>query len=505
MMKLNTERMENLVGRLLDGLGGRDAVLAARTQRTRATGRRNHPGWGVTPDRPELVAEFRFDLTEDLTEPQYELHLAGPTHLVPVDLDYTETSNGTDGWLTGVDFMFDPRAVDRPIPAWRVAARQRHLDLTSPLRLARKLLTEPSTVDGDAIVLSETGRPPVRIHLAEDDTIASVVVIEDHSPRGDSKVEIRFGRYGAVGRLRLPYQVEISVDGVVVHEETRFRMVVEEATAEYRIVNDHSAPVPSPSPEQLDFAWRSTEWIMTYVLSGVRFYFDLQTAPVETASVAPGVKVVVGPSHNIMVVELPDSVVAVDSPMYSRYTSQALQEVRNAFPGKPLRYVVGTHFHYDHIGGIREFVAEGNVTVVSGAPSAGFFDAILRAEHSVVPDRLQTTPRPFTIHPVEDQLVLPMADGGNLEVHRIVTDHSEDTLVVYLSGPRILFESDLWNATPSAPEPFSFRGRLPVQLVEAVSALGLDVDTVVSGHNGTDGTTSTCTAPYEYLLRTAGR
>jgi hypothetical protein len=60
---------------------------------------------------------------------------------VPAELDYVEAGNGSVGHVTGIDFMFDPRLVDVAIPSWRVAARVRHLDMTSPLRLARKLLS----------------------------------------------------------------------------------------------------------------------------------------------------------------------------------------------------------------------------------------------------------------------------------------------------------------------------------------------------------------------------
>jgi hypothetical protein len=126
--------------RWIQALGGRAAVERAAVQRTRATGSRHHPGWGPVPDEPELVAEFLFDLVEDLDAARYRLQLSGPTHLVPVNLDYTEIGDGLAGHVVGVDFMFDPRPVDMPIPSWRVAARQRHIDLTSPLRIARKTL-----------------------------------------------------------------------------------------------------------------------------------------------------------------------------------------------------------------------------------------------------------------------------------------------------------------------------------------------------------------------------
>jgi glyoxylase-like metal-dependent hydrolase (beta-lactamase superfamily II) len=245
---------------------------------------------------------------------------------------------------------------------------------------------------------------------------------------------------------------------------------------------------------------------MTYILSGVRFYFDLQTAPAETAaaSVADGVKIIVGPSHNIMVVEMPDFIVAVDAPLYARYTVGALEQVRGAFPGKPLRYVVATHFHYDHIGGIREFAAEGGVTILCGDKTVSFFEAILRGDHSINPDRLQQNPVPVTVQGVKDKLLLPTAQGGRLEVHQIATDHSEDTLIVYVSGASVVFESDLWNATPTPPKPFSYRGRLAAQLCQAIEERRLNVDTIVSGHRGTDGKTWSYMAPYAYLRRAAG-
>jgi glyoxylase-like metal-dependent hydrolase (beta-lactamase superfamily II) len=496
------------VDRFVEGLGGRAAVTAATVQRTRATGSRLHPGWGATPDRPELVAEFLFDLVEDLGADRYRLVLSGPTHLVPVNLSYTEVGDGLAGHVAGVDFMFNPAPVDMDIPSWRVLARQRHIDLTSPLRIARKLLSggvEILNESGSELVVSEPDRPELHLRLAPDGSLESAGLIETHAPHGDVSVEVRFSRYGRVGVYTLPYTVQVLVDGTVVHDETRFRIEVDTDAAESEFAGA-GEPGVAPTEEQSAYALWSTEWVMTYVLSGVRFYFDLQTAPAEPVAVdlAEGVKVVIGPSHNIMVVEMPDYVVAVDAPLYSRYTQAALQQVRDAFPGKPLRYVIATHFHYDHIGGIREFAAEGGVTVLCGEKVVPFFEAILRSDHTIGSDRLQDHPVPVVVQPVRDKFVLPTAHGGNLEVHHIVTDHSEDTLIAYVSGPNLVYESDLWSATPSMPAAFSYRGRLAAQLCQAIDERGLAVQTIVSGHSGTDGKTLAHAAPYEYLRRAAG-
>ncbi|MFC0434109.1 MBL fold metallo-hydrolase [Kutzneria buriramensis] len=490
---------------MADALGGRAALAAATTEMVTATGWRRHPGWGKDPSRPELVGEFSYMLTNDVVRPRYRLETSIDTKLVPTKLHYTETGNGSAGYVDGIDFMFDPRPVSMAVPSWRVAARLRHIDLASVPRLATKLLAPAAdlVIDGSTVTLREIGRPPVRVVLDDRGLPARVELTEEHSPRGDAEVEVRFDDYRAVGALTLPHRVVIDIDGLTVHDETRTSIELGRG-ADFRLPDE---TVRDAGEEQASYAQHSTEWIMNYVFAGVRFYFDLQTAPVESAAVeiAPGVKIVLGPSHNVLVVEMPDHVVAVDAPLYDEYGRAALAQVKAAFPGKPLRAVVGTHFHYDHIGGIREFVADGNVAVIVGEPSVPYFEELLRGPHTVDPDRLAANPVPVEVIGVDDVLELPTADGGVLRIQRIDTDHSHDTLVAFVSKPGILFQSDLWNPTPVPPAPHSGRGRLAEQLYDAIVALDLNVRTIASGHRGTDGHTLAHAAPLEYLRIVAGR
>jgi hypothetical protein len=118
------------------------------------------------------------------------------------------------------------------------------------------------------------------------------------------------------------------------------------------------------------------------------------------------------------------------------------------------------------------------------------------------PARHRVRDRP--VNGVDDQLVLPTADGGTLQIHHITSDHADDMLIVYLSKPKIVFESDLWNPTPSMPAPNAQRGRLATQLYDAIISRGLDVDTVVGGHQGSDGKTWAHAAPLSHLKTAAG-
>jgi glyoxylase-like metal-dependent hydrolase (beta-lactamase superfamily II) len=502
----------------ISALGGREKVNAAAGLRVIAEGERHHPGWGFGPETPEKVSDFTYTLVEDSVASRYRIAIKSHTYLVPTDLDYVEIANGSAGHLTGIDFMFDPRPVDTPIPSWRVGTRQRHFDLTSPLRLARKLIATGADVSAELVhlstgqvvtvlVLRETGRPPVRIYLDSASGLpVRAEVTEDHSPRGDALVEIRFDDYREVDGLVLPFGVDIDVDGTTVHRETRSEIAVLASIDADECALSH-APVRDGSAEQVAFSQFSTEWIMTYVFAGVRFYFDLQTAPItaDPQEISEGVKIVLGPSHNMLVVEMPDSIATVEAPMYAQYSRVALAQVKAAFPGKLVQTVIATHFHYDHIGGIREFAAEGNLTVIAGEPTVSFFEAVLKSPHTIGQDRLEVMPVTAQVHGVTSSMILQTARAGRLEIYRITSDHSEDMVIVYLTGPKLVFESDLWNPTPTAPQRGAQRGRLASQLYDAITELGLDVRTIVGGHSGTDGKTTVFSAPIEYLKEAADR
>jgi hypothetical protein len=74
-------------------------------------------------------------------------------------------------------------------------------------------------------------------------------------------------------------------------------------------------------------------------------------------------------------------------------------------PTKPIRYVVNTHHHFDHSGGLRGYVAEG-ISILTHEKNKPYFERILRSPFTLEPDRLVRSPRPPVIETVGARRVL---------------------------------------------------------------------------------------------------
>jgi len=176
-----------------------------------------------------------------------------------------------------------------------------------------------------------------------------------------------------------------------------------------------------------------------------------QTRVVST-QLAPGVFLVGGGSHNSVAVEFKDFVTVVEGPLSNQRTNAVVAEVHKLFPGKPIRYLVNTHNHFDHLGGVRGFVAEG-ATVITDDKNRNFYQRVVLAPQSrtLQPDRLST--RPFAptgpgnlaLQTFTDQYTI--SDGNQtIELYHVDgLNHSDNMAIVYLPKEKIAINADLYS------------------------------------------------------------
>jgi glyoxylase-like metal-dependent hydrolase (beta-lactamase superfamily II) len=166
------------------------------------------------------------------------------------------------------------------------------------------------------------------------------------------------------------------------------------------------------------------------------------------AQLAPGIHLLenAAPGYNMLVAEMADHVIVVDAPNNSTVTQRAIATIKRNIPGKPIRYVVPTHHHGDHAGGLRAFIAEG-ATIVTTPGNAALFRRMAAVNpHTLRADSLSRAPRAPVIETFTGRRTF--TDGTRtLEVRDIGPGpHAQEMLVAYVPGAGIVFQGDLLNA-----------------------------------------------------------
>jgi glyoxylase-like metal-dependent hydrolase (beta-lactamase superfamily II) len=217
---------------------------------------------------------------------------------------------------------------------------------------------------------------------------------------------------------------------------------------------------------------------------------------VTAEKVADGVWFIAGGSHNSVAIEMKDHLVLVEAPLNDGRTAPVIDEVRKLAAGKPIRYVINSHSHFDHAGGLRTAAAEG-ATIVTQAGNKAYFEKAFAVRNDINPDRFAKSGKKAKFIGVQD--TLKMTDGNRtLEIRRIAGGgHSDTFLMVYLPKEKLLIEGDAY--TPLAPnaKPPATPNANNVNLIENIERQKLVVDRILPLHGRV--------VPFDDLYTTAGR
>jgi glyoxylase-like metal-dependent hydrolase (beta-lactamase superfamily II) len=243
---------------------------------------------------------------------------------------------------------------------------------------------------------------------------------------GDVVVETAFPGYTTVGGIPLPTG-QVDKRGGVLTLEVTF------TGHSLGLIPDSFAPLPFPPAQQSPSAQPAVRELAkdVYLIEGLG-----------------------GGGYRVLFVAFQDFVVAIEAPVNDQAASVAIRLIKETVPGKPIRFVVPTHHHDDHAGGIRAFVAEGATILTTPGNANYFVSVVYRARFSIRPDSLARAGRRFTSSSqfldaaIEGKAVIENG-GKRVEIIDIGPGpHAQEMLVAWLPNEKILFQGDLLNRPP---------------------------------------------------------
>ena len=195
----------------------------------------------------------------------------------------------------------------------------------------------------------------------------------------------------------------------------------------------------------------------------------------KLVELAPNVQHVQGGTANNLIVAMKDHLVIFDAPYGELQSRWVIDAAKAKYPGKPIRYLVLTHHHMDHTGGMRTYVAEGAKVIVP-TPDKAYFEKDVKAPRTVVPDDLQRKPRGTEIIEVKDQMTLK-DDTAEIRLYNIQNPHVQGFLLAHVTTGNILYVTDL--ISPRGPID---RSEATAAVGEALRKYAITGATIAGGH-----------------------
>ena len=236
---------------------------------------------------------------------------------------------------------------------------------------------------------------PAAIRTRDDDNIA-----------GDSDFDLVLDGWKAAGSAQVATSLSYRINGIEVAKLNYAEVAPNPSIPAdaFTVPEAVMAGAKPPATANVPYQWVLRRLYLTRFLdSDAVIYPD--GGELKLVELAPNVQHVQGGTANNLIVAMKDFLIVFDAPYGELQSRWTIDAAKAKYPGKPIKYLVLTHHHMDHTGGMRTYVAEG-ATIIVPSQAKEYFEKVVSAPHTVVPDELQKNPRTPVIYGVFENMTI---------------------------------------------------------------------------------------------------
>jgi glyoxylase-like metal-dependent hydrolase (beta-lactamase superfamily II) len=186
----------------------------------------------------------------------------------------------------------------------------------------------------------------------------------------------------------------------------------------------------------------------------------------------------IGGNYTSLAIDMGDHVLVIESGGGDARGMAVMVAAKQAVPNKPIRFVVNSHPHFDHAGGLAAAVAEG-ATILTHRNNEPVLERLLAGPRTLIGDSLSkvSNRRTNVVEPVGDRDVRKGTNGKVVELLHIPNEHSDGLLAVYLPAEKVVWTADITVVNPTPAQLGVLRAA-----VDALTRLKIDYTTWIPAH-----------------------
>lgn len=186
----------------------------------------------------------------------------------------------------------------------------------------------------------------------------------------------------------------------------------------------------------------------------------------------------IGGNYASLAIDMGDHILVVESGQNDARGLAVMAAAKQAIPNKPVRFVVNSHPHFDHAGGLGAAVAEG-ATILTHRNNEPVLERLLAGPRTLIGDSLSKVSKRRTnvVEAIGDRDLRKGTNGKIVELHLIPNEHSDGLVAVYLPSEKVVWTADITAVNPTPAQ-------LPVlrAAVDALNRLKLDYNAWIPAH-----------------------